>query len=254
MTNLRKSLYSGTKHPWCSRCWQSQDLGQESLREIYNKNLIDDEILDVLHDSIANNFSVSDKIFFLDLKLGNLCNLKCLMCGPESSSSILSEWKNNSQWFNVGSLSNKDFIWPSEIDFKEKFFQYFSSLKYVKFTGGEPFLNPYIDDILETLPDTCIVHITTNLTRLDRKKLQLLHKFKNLWLTASIDAIEDLYEIIRYPASWPDVEKNIIDNYDVNQIIISSEKITKHTDLEILHNKLEKSLKLFNIKGYINLK
>jgi hypothetical protein len=36
------------------------------------------------------------------------------------------------------------------------------------------------------------------------------------------------------------IEKSIIDNYDVNQIIISSEKITKHTDLKLLHNKLEK--------------
>ena len=36
------------------------------------------------------------------------------------------------------------------------------------------------------------------------------------------------------------IEKSIIDNYDVNQIIISSEKITKHTDLELLHHKLEK--------------
>jgi len=36
------------------------------------------------------------------------------------------------------------------------------------------------------------------------------------------------------------IEKNTIENYDVNPIIIETEKITKHTDLKLLHNKLEK--------------
>ena len=36
------------------------------------------------------------------------------------------------------------------------------------------------------------------------------------------------------------IEKNTIENYDVNAIIIETEKITKHTDLKLLHNKLEK--------------
>ena len=36
------------------------------------------------------------------------------------------------------------------------------------------------------------------------------------------------------------IEKNTIENYDVNPIIIETEKITKHTNLKILHNNLEK--------------
>jgi len=36
------------------------------------------------------------------------------------------------------------------------------------------------------------------------------------------------------------IQKNTIENYDVNPIIIETEKITKHTDLKLLHNKLEK--------------
>ena len=36
------------------------------------------------------------------------------------------------------------------------------------------------------------------------------------------------------------IEKNTIENYYVNPIIIETEKIIKHTDLKLLHNKLEK--------------
>jgi hypothetical protein len=36
------------------------------------------------------------------------------------------------------------------------------------------------------------------------------------------------------------IEKKIIENYDLNTIIIESEKITKHTNLKLLYNKLEK--------------
>lgn len=36
------------------------------------------------------------------------------------------------------------------------------------------------------------------------------------------------------------IEKNTIQNYDINSIIIETEKITKHINLKLLHNNLEK--------------
>ena len=36
------------------------------------------------------------------------------------------------------------------------------------------------------------------------------------------------------------IEKNTIEKYDVNPIIIDTQKITKHTDVKLLHHKLEK--------------
>jgi len=33
------------------------------------------------------------KLEFLDIRLSNLCNLKCLMCYPDSSSSLVSDYK-----------------------------------------------------------------------------------------------------------------------------------------------------------------
>jgi organic radical activating enzyme len=209
MTQLRDALYNGQEHPWCQRCWDSQRIGQQSLRESYNQGLFDSEVKAVVKSSASNNYQ-ADKILFLDLKLGNLCNLKCVMCGPESSSRIMSEWSQHKNWFSIDKFQGLDFSWPERDEFKQLATQTLPSLKYVKFTGGEPFLNPYINDLLGLLPEDCLVHITTNLTLLDDAKIKLLQRFKHMWINASIDAVGDLYEIIRYPATWTEVESNIL--------------------------------------------
>lgn len=209
MDQFRRALYTGKKHPWCQRCWDSQDIGQESLRHTYNKALFDKEAKRIIMDSVINEYRVDGQIRFLDLKLGNLCNLKCMMCGPESSSRIQSEWKKHREWFPlVEETIGVDFTWPEQQSFRELILPHVANMKYVKFTGGEPMLNPYIDDILGALPDDCLVHITTNLTVLDDYKIQQLKRFKKLWISASVDAIGKLYEIIRFPGTWSTIEQN----------------------------------------------
>ena len=209
MSNFRQDLYNGVKHSWCKRCWDVQDIGQPSLREFYNKELVNKETAQIIRTTVNNNFR-TEQIYFLDIKPGNLCNLKCVMCWPDSSSRVLAEWRQNRQWFpTVSQFDGVDFSWPETEQFKEIVTQLAPHLKYVKITGGEPFLNPYIEDILEALPEDCLVHIITNLTIIDDRKISLLKKFKKLWLAASVDAVEELYEIIRYPSSWDNVKANI---------------------------------------------
>lgn len=208
MNKFREDLYKGVEHPWCKRCWDAQHLGQESLREAYNHGLFDSELKAIIQKSVADGFSAGD-IRFLSFEPGNLCNLKCAMCGPENSSRILTEWKQNKKWFSVAQYDKVDFSWPRHKEFDDVTKNILPKLKYAKFAGGEPFLTPYVDKILEALPADCLVHVATNLTVLDDRKIELLQKFDKIWLSASIDAVDDLYEVIRYPAKWPEVEKNI---------------------------------------------
>ena len=210
MRELRSSLYNGEQHPWCQRCWTSQAAGQPSLRESYNKSLANKEIVQQVQQSAGNNFELAGPVHFLDLKLGNLCNLRCVMCGPESSSRILTEQLQNLQWFpQAAQLKENDFAWPESKEFRDAIEPHLSSLRYVKFTGGEPMLNPWIEYFLERLPASCIVHIVTNATIVDDAKVNLLKKFSQVWLTISVDATGDLYQHIRYPASWKRVSNNI---------------------------------------------
>lgn len=210
MRELRRSLYNGEQHPWCQRCWTSQSAGQVSLRESYNKSLASKEIVQKAQLSADNNFEFSGPVQFLDLKLGNLCNLRCVMCSPESSSRILAEQLQNLQWFpQAKQLNQTDFAWPESNEFRNAIEPHLASLQYVKFTGGEPMLNPWIEYFLARLPSSCIVHIVTNATIIDDSKINLLKKFDQVWLTISVDATGDLYQHIRYPANWKRVSNNI---------------------------------------------
>jgi MoaA/NifB/PqqE/SkfB family radical SAM enzyme len=209
MIQLREDLFYGIENKYCRRCWTSQQLGEVSLRQAYNQSLVDADIVKQIKSISKNNFIVEDNIKFLDLKLGNLCNLKCVMCTPSSSSRILSEWKANKDIFPLVEKFDKDYTWPEREEFRSMIEPILPNLKYVQFTGGEPFLNPYIEEILAKLPEDCIVHISTNLTVIDDTKIKLLQKFKNLWLTASADAVGELYEYIRFPGIFSEFEENL---------------------------------------------
>ena len=82
---------------------------------------------------------------------------------------------------------------------------------YIKFTGGEPFINPYLLETLESIPDEqkqkCILQFTTNLTVVNYKILDTLKKFKETWFDVSVEGIDEVLEYARYGHKWIDLEK-----------------------------------------------
>ena len=67
MDDLRQQFLAGNKPATCSKCWALEDAGGTSKRMISNQKFGVD--------------TTQKKIRFLDLKLGNICNLKCRICG-----------------------------------------------------------------------------------------------------------------------------------------------------------------------------
>ena len=80
----------------CEICWKKEDRGFSSLRQ--HSNQIYKEHI----NNIKNNIEVKNP-FYLDLRLGNLCNLKCRMCISEWSSQIADEILSNpnEKWDNI---------------------------------------------------------------------------------------------------------------------------------------------------------
>ena len=86
--------------------------------------------------------------------------------------------------------------------------------KSVTIRGGEPFLIPQIKkamlDVIRTNRASLIdLQIVTNCTEFDIEWVNILEKFKSIWMICSIDAVGDRYEFIRYGATWNKVDKNI---------------------------------------------
>ena len=219
--NLRKNLISGVKDPICENCWKKESSGVRSQRSVYNKHI--GKILEEHWDkNFKNNINLvneienvdSSAIQSFDLQLGNLCNLKCIMCGPDRSSQIMSEIKLHPELSKLYDFDlTGDLEYANKEDFNAWCKKYLENSIHLKFTGGEPFLNPYLLKVLEHIPDSqkkkCILHFSTNLTRINQKILDLFDKFKETWISVSVEGIGDVLEYARFPHKWNDLEANL---------------------------------------------
>mgnify|MGYP001959359559 CR=1 FL=1 len=146
LKNIQKNMLDNVRDKGCGICWKKEDRGYSSLRqhsnEIYQRHI--DEV------KKGKQFPTP---FYLDLRLGNLCNLKCRMCISEWSSQIADEiLKNpNEDWGNDKPdkkiIELDDDTWRS----LDKWIPY---VKRVFMTGGEPTIIKrnldYIQKIIES--------------------------------------------------------------------------------------------------------
>lgn len=137
----------------------------------------------------------------MDFELSNECNLECLMCRGEFSSSIR---KNREKLPPIKSAYDSNFV-----DQLEEFIPY---LENSHFLGGEPFLVPIYLDIWErmvTINPKVRISIQTNGTILTDRIKRIIHSM-NFDIAVSIDSIEEEnYRIIRKNGEWKKVLPNI---------------------------------------------
>lgn len=138
---------------------------------------------------------------------GDVCNLACVLCGPEAST----RWQYE--------LGNPEKTWAIEptVDFD------FTGVESVIIGGGEPVLNKTTLPLLKSLSSDIHVAIHFNGTVLPTKEfLDESSRFNNMKFILSIDDVEEQFEFLRYPAKWSQVTKNILwlrDNCPANVTI-----------------------------------
>jgi sulfatase maturation enzyme AslB (radical SAM superfamily) len=145
----------------------------------------------------------------IEIQLGNLCNLKCLMCSEKDSSAILQE----NQQLGINQSEQKDYHWSNHA-FKNLNSLLSTRPKVVNIRGGEPFYNKNLLKLVTELANqgacsNTMLHITTNATVINDQWIDALKKFKLVRLMVSVDAVDDLYEYMRFPAKWSVVAENI---------------------------------------------
>ena len=84
MYQLRQTFLNHGRPATCRKCWDEESAGRTSKRM---------HTLDRLKHIITDTEWTHDAkpLMFLDLKLGNICNLKCRICGSWSSSQSATE-------------------------------------------------------------------------------------------------------------------------------------------------------------------
>ena len=203
----------------CVECIETEALGDNSTRG-YIKRDVD-----------AGRYTVK-KLGKIDYRPDNLCNLKCRMCGPGSSSLIEEEYITPSVQAQATKLNfNTKIKKPIPLRDADDILDFdLSNLKEIAILGGEPTINKKVFPILDYLIDAekteeVKLNYTTNCTSINKPWMSRAEKFSHIHVNLSIDAAGKAYEYIRTGAEWHKIEKNIpkiidiAEDYDIQMVV-----------------------------------
>jgi len=185
---LRDHLQNNDLSNGCEHCKHYLENGKFSGL----KPQVFDKYSDVQSDQMPKVFEFS---------LENTCNLECIMCSGEVSSSI---------------RQNRDKLPPIVSPYDDKFIEqllpFIPHLKEAKFYGGEPFMIPIYfkiwDKIFELNKDIRLF-VITNGTKLNSNIKSVLERQK-FEIAVSIDGVTDAtYNSIRGNANFSKVKENL---------------------------------------------
>ena len=208
MSQLRKAFLAGKRPSTCRKCWQEEDAGRTSKRM---------HTLDRLKHMVTDEHWTTDAkpLVFLDLKLGNICNLKCRICGSWSSSQFAAEEIKHAGNSDFHRMMLKQGAWPRENrTFWDQIDGMLDQIRYIEFTGGEPFMIQEHFDMLQGIVDRGIahqveIHYNTNGTHYPEHGEQIWRHFKTVEIAFSIDDIGSRFEYQRTNARWQEVCENL---------------------------------------------
>lgn len=218
----RLKMINGESLPACAKCIHQENLGFKSMR-------VDGGKQDYFSTTNADG-SLDYMPHEMELHLGNLCNLKCKMCGQQYSNQIGKELleigekdKDFLDWVikesgNVNIWTNNlsvEYRWFKNEKIKKKLFEYISkNITKLTVIGGEPTVIPEFWQLFEYLDNkdrlkNLDITVTTNLTNVNTKLTSWLPKIKSWRIWASVDGLGERTEYIRYPSNFKKVCENL---------------------------------------------
>jgi MoaA/NifB/PqqE/SkfB family radical SAM enzyme len=181
-----KNGYSEKTRPFCGRCEILESTNQPSMRT-------------------NTQFITQDReLKTIQFKMSNKCQLTCAHCGPELSTG----WK---KFLKITPIATDGFDITEE--FLEELVQLLPQITCLKFTGGEPFLDPAHWKILDYLKkynrSHCTLQYITN--GVSPFRPELWEGWKSVNCSVSVDGFQESYEWFRRGAKWTDIVDGVND-------------------------------------------
>ena len=208
MRKLRQEFLDKKQPQTCRKCWNEERSGRTSKR-MHTINRLEHIVTDTEWTADAK------PLVFIDFKLGNICNLKCRICGSWSSSTFAAEEVRfeGKESFHYQML--KDGAWPRKNQrFWEDIDKLMDQVRYLEFTGGEPFMIQEHFALLERMVAKGIahnveIHYNTNGTHYPENAEEIWKHFKTVEVAFSIDDVNERFEYQRANAIWSEVNTNM---------------------------------------------
>ena len=209
----------------CAQCIANEESGIVSRRINENERygLDRPKITKNIQKHIDNiDYDYSDLVYVNFKVLGNICNLKCLMCGPTASSKIAAE---NKRYFNLESPAElQPFTTQSKNNYFDELEKIIENIYHFNLVGGENIIHPNFPELFERFKKKSNIKefeltIITNATEVPQVLLDDAHLFRKLTILVSIDGVGDRGSYVRSGLNWDTFDKNIktyIEHPDIN--------------------------------------
>lgn len=276
LKRIRKQVLTGERPPECEPCFILEDQGVESLRQRHIKGIIPEARINLYPnalDQLKDDYSMPFEIPTIELKLNNLCNLKCRMCHPGDSTSW-NDWAEIKEFYKNDTKVIYDLVENNNLERKpllDKFqdnSNWWDSLeknlpnfKRVEFAGGEPLMDPQhyrILDMLEPYGKNIEIKYATNATTLGikggRSVYEYWPKFRTVAVNVSIDGLDSVYNYIRGNGDWNNVVQNIKEIQKIENVSrIVGAVAVQVSNILILDKMIEYFLNDLRIVFYTNI-
>lgn len=246
---IRTQMLNGDRPDMCIRCFREEDSGISSARQAWNQKWQEDKIYTV---------DTPFEIKYIDLRLGNLCNLRCRMCNPYSSNQWLKEWHLISDELpKEEHMRLKRMDWPNDEKMWENLIPLLDNVEEIYLTGGEPTIIKEQHKILDYLIYKNIAYriklkYNTNLTNIPKNLVSKWAKFKRVQLNCSVDATDKLNRYIRYPSDWNTIVTNLNILSSVTNVDIQLHCTVQMYNILRLDKFIDWAM-LYNFKIYFNM-
>lgn len=196
MVTGRQQMIDGEVLPVCqSKCFDNEKLFSSQRMEL-NKRF------PLTHD-IAPTASPKH-IEYIDLRMGNICNYMCLMCGDRDSH----------LWGKANNKKDPYISWaknPTQYQYIMDFIASCKNLKCISLAGGEPFYNKkQLFDVIDRLPRDIELKFITNMSFCDDEIIAKINEFKTGRMHCSIDGVGKWVETQRLRSNWHNIENNTL--------------------------------------------
>jgi MoaA/NifB/PqqE/SkfB family radical SAM enzyme len=221
MRDIRRAMVAGRRVSACQACYETEELGGQSMRQQmlqrWQNGFLNEEraSVDALKAEAARlDFNVARRPRFVQLDVGNLCNLRCRMCSSGASSAINRDPVHR-RWSEPAlDLVRQQDAWFKRASVMRGLIDDATELRQLHIIGGEPLAIREVGQVLRLVIETgrardVEVSFHTNATIVRPPWLELLSEFGKVVVYVSIDGTRRLYEYIRFPARWDSLAGNL---------------------------------------------
>lgn len=214
MKFLRKDMMNGTIREECATC-NKNSKDKNNMKNDFN-NYYKDIIPDLIKNTDDDGYVHDWKLQYVNIRYSNLCNFSCRTCGPD----------NSSLWADENNLKEPVVNITSKVpNYVENILNKLPEINRMNFTGGEALLVDenwqILDELIKRNLTNMKISVITNLSKIQYKNRNLIEyakKFKNFFITVSLDGIKERAELYRNGTNWNVMENNLKElmKHDIN--------------------------------------